>query len=91
MTKKEQIEQRINYLNRITGNPETQWERDENGRNVANVGSYYLSGSEQGYELLQIETESGAVNSVFDNRIYSLSELNEVIKAYIKGIQTQKG
>jgi hypothetical protein len=80
-----QLESRVEYLNKITGSPETSWTK-KNEIMTANIGNHYLDGAYGGYDVCQIMNEGGGVNSLF-NYHRPKRELYEKLNSYISGIQ----
>ena len=82
---KKQLENKVEYLNEITGNEVEPWKRID-GKNIASVGTYYLDGAYGGYKLVKIVNTGGGVTSITHGYI-SKRELASLIDAYISGIQ----
>ena len=77
---------RISLLNDMTGAAQEpyQTERDADGRPIANVGTYYISGAYGGHRLERMTKGGGATDiSPRLNR----SALADWINAYIDGIE----
>ena len=79
----------IKTLNRITGNPETPWSRNEDGTFTDHIGHYQLDSANGGYKLEQIVGPGGGVREI--TRRGNKSETYYQIWAYIKGIEDGKG
>jgi hypothetical protein len=79
---------KVDTLNRMMGKPTEpyQAERDEDGRLVANAGTYSLSGAYGGYDLVRM-CEGGGESSIFSCGHVKASVLADLISAYMRGIQ----
>ena len=80
------LEMRVALLNDMTGAAQEpyQIERDVDGRPIANVGTYYLSGAYGGHRLERMTRGGGATD--ISPRL-SKSALADWINAYIDGIE----
>ncbi len=83
------LEDRVAYLNKLTGNPEASWTRVD-GRMRANVGNYLLSASYGGYSLVRITNESGGQRDVLNTGHISKRHLMDSMNYYIEGIRDQQ-
>ena len=81
-----QLEARIAYLNKITGNPATPWTRTEKGCK-ANIGNYHLSGAYGGVSVNQMQNEGGGVTCPLGNYHRPKRELFEALGAFIAGFK----
>ena len=77
------LQTRITFINRLLGRPATPYTYTAN--TVANVGNWYLSVSEYGYEVLEIVTESGGVRVVYPAMRPSI--LYAVLGGFLDGIK----
>jgi len=77
------LEYRLAFINRMLGHPATPYTYTAN--TVANVGCWYLSASEYGYEVLEIVTESGGVRVVYP--VMRPSILYAVLGGFLDGIR----
>lgn len=84
-----QLETLIARLNRITNSPETPWTRVD-GRHVANIGNYHLSGAYGGVCVHRMANTSGGVSSPIVGHHVPKRELFELLYAYIRGIEFAK-
>ena len=86
------LEQKIDYLNKLTGNPLTPWTqyRAQDGKLVttANQGNYHLGGAYGKVELSQMCTDGGGVHTIFP--YCTKRELFDRLRAYINGIEVGK-
>ena len=80
------LEAQINTLNRMTGNPEEPYRRNEAGKSVANVGNYHLDGAYGGFSLFRMGNESGGCSDIFSCGHVSARQLSDLISAYMAGI-----
>jgi hypothetical protein len=74
-------------INRITGNPETSYTKNQDGKYVQNAGNYYLSWAYGGVTLHQM-MESGSMD-VLRCGYVSKRELQGLLFAFIDGIATE--
>ena len=81
------LEAQIKYLNDITGSPETPWARGDDGKLVANVGNYHLSGAYGGVCVHRMENEHGGVSTPITYGHVPKRELHGKLRAYIDGIE----
>jgi hypothetical protein len=84
-----QLETLIARLNRITGSPETPWTRVD-GRNVANIGNYHLSGAYGGVCVRRMVNTSGGATTPIVACHVPKRELFDLLHAYIRGIEFAK-
>ena len=80
----------VAYLNKITGFENKQlWTKDEQGRNVATVGMFYMSGGYRGTSIYRMTTDIGGVCDVFSGHM-TKRDLYNRIRAYIKALEDVK-
>ena len=79
------LEYRLAFINRMLGRPATPYTYTAN--TVANVGCWYLSASEYGYEVLEIVNESGGVRVVYP--VMRPSILYAVLGGFLDGIKAR--
>ena len=84
------IKSRIDYLNRITGNAQTTYTKQDDGTIKANIGNYYLSCAYGGYKLEQICNDGGGCSDISRQGYGTKRELYNFLNAYIDGIQLKK-
>ena len=77
------LETRLAFINRMLGRPATPY--TYTAKTVANVGNWYLSASEYGYEVLEIVNESGGVQVVYPTMRPSI--LYAVLGGFLDGIK----
>ena len=88
--KRDMVEQKLAYLNSLTGASPEPWSHDDGGA-VANVGTYYLhEGAMGGYKVLQIVTEHGSVRQLpvgLDTGFVSMRRIFYTLCAFISGLE----
>lgn len=83
-----QLENKIVYLNKITGNPEEPW-KNVDGKMTANIGNFHLYCAYGHYNLHQMCTEGGGVRDVF-NYGGTKKELAMYIDAFMQGYEKRE-
>jgi hypothetical protein len=73
-------------INRITNSPLEPWTR-ENGKSVANIGCYHLSGAYGGWCLHRMDNVGGGVSCPINSDYVSKRELYNLIHAFIRGLE----
>ena len=91
---KKQLENKIDWLNKLTGNPEKPWQeptKDSQGvlRMTANIGNFHLYCAYGYYNLHQMCTEGGGVKDVF-NYGGTKKELAMYIDAFMQGYEKRE-
>ncbi len=79
------LEARLAFINRVLGRPATPY--TYTAKTVANVGNWYLSASEYGYEVVEIVNESGGGRVVYPAMRPSI--LYAVLGAFLDGIKAR--
>lgn len=82
-----QLEAAANLVNRMTGNAEHPYTRNAEGKLVANIGNFHISGAYGGFSLQQMVSDGGASRDVLHCGHISARELLERIHAYRYGIE----
>lgn len=77
-----------NRINELTGNSVDAWTRVD-GRNKANIGTYYIDKAYGGNKLVQICNDGGAINEITYGFV-SKRELYNMMQAYLRGLETNK-
>ena len=77
-------------INQVFGRPEIGLIR-ENGRNVAQVGHFYIEGAYGGWALYEIMNEGGGVHDVFSVGHVSRRELYGLMQAFLRGAEYEWG
>ena len=86
---KKQLENKVAYLNRITGNPEQKWNKPVDGKATANVGNFHLYCESGHYNLHQICNEGGGATDIF-NYGGTKKELAMYIDAFMQGYEKRE-
>lgn len=84
------LEAQITTLNRITGNPEEPYSRNDDGKAVANKGNYHLDGAYGGFALYRMCNESGGCSDIFSSSHMTARKLSDLISAYMAGIYSMQ-
>jgi hypothetical protein len=71
---KKVLRDKVDLINRLTNSP------------VEGVGSYQLSSAYGGYDLLQIVSESGAIESAFNKGYVTGRQLEYLLTGFITGL-----
>lgn len=82
------LKQLVRILNLETRSPLVAFIR-ENGKSVAQVGSYYLD-SYQGYCIEKISTDGGGVSQPFGSRRLTAREMEIHLRGVLAGIELAK-
>lgn len=82
------LEAQIERLNTLTNSPATLYALVD-GRNVAQIGCYHLSGAYGGQSLHRITGTTGGVLDVFSCGHITKRDLSDRIAAFIAGIQSK--
>lgn len=82
-----QLESLCEMLNRMTDSPMKPYERDEDGKLVAQIGNYHISQAYGGVCVHRMVNEGGGVNTPIVHGHIPKRELFEQIWAYIRGMQ----
>lgn len=86
--KMQHLKARLEFLNFITGSPDKPYER-VNGRLVAQVGCYVISGGGYGgYKLCRITNEGGGQKDI--TKAGTKLELYELMGAFTEGVMAEK-
>jgi len=87
------LEAKVAYLNELMGVPAKPWrattpeEFAATGRGFkANIGNFHIAGAYGGWELHQMATEGGGVNTPLLSGYVPRRELGNLINAYITGV-----
>jgi hypothetical protein len=83
------LETRVELLNQTTGNPLETYRRID-GKLVAQMGNYHISGAYGGWKLHQIVNEQGGCRDVLYSGYVSKRELYALICAYHNGYDKRR-
>lgn len=86
---RKQLEARAAWINKLTGSPLESSTRID-GRYVANVGNFHISGAYGGYCLHRMVNESGGVTTPLISYHVPARELWEQMGAFIAGLEFKK-
>jgi hypothetical protein len=79
------LEARVRRLNELTGSPLIPWSKVD-GRNVANIGNFHLSGAYGGVCLHRMVNENGGIRTPIISYHTTKRHLYDLINAYMDGI-----
>jgi hypothetical protein len=79
------LDAKVATINSMTKSPAEPY-RTVDGKAVANVGNYHISGSYGGYSLHRMCNESGGVSDVFDCGHITAKQLAALMSAYTAGL-----
>ncbi len=82
------LQARIDWLNKLTGNPAEPWSLGTGGGCVPNPGNYHLDSAYGGHGLQQM-CEGGGTRKIIGG-FYPKRELYNLINAYIDGVEVNK-
>ena len=80
----------VNRINTTTGSPVEQYTK-VNGKLVANIGNYHLSGAYGGYALYRMVNASGCIRDISDSGYMTKRALYNILHAYLAGYEAAKG
>ncbi len=86
---KKQLENKIDYLNRLTGNSEKKWNTPVEGKMTSNKGNFHLYCANGYYNLHQMCNTGGGARDVF-NYGSTKGELATLIDAFLQGYEERK-
>jgi len=78
----------VGRINRTMGAPAEPYRRVD-GRTVANIGNYHISGAYGGVSLHRMVNEGGGVQDVFCSGHGTKRELYEKMHAFLAGIEAE--
>lgn len=84
------LKAKVEWLNKMTGNPTDPYARDDSGHLKANIGNYHISHACGGVCLHQMASEGGGVRDIFNCGHITKRDLAERISAYMLGIEHGK-
>ena len=81
------LESKIDYLNKITGNPLKTYLPNSNGGLVAQKGNYYLDIAYGGHKLVQVENEGGGISDTLNTGFTTKKDLWYSIDNFMRGLE----
>lgn len=84
------LKAKVDWLNKMTGNPTDPYTRGADGHHKANIGNYHLSHAYGGVCLHQMANEGGGVRDIFNCGHITKRDLAERISAYMLGLEHSK-
>jgi hypothetical protein len=78
------------HLNKVTENETVPWVQGSDGRNRANIGTFYVDGAYGGWSLSQLVNESGGARDVLSSGHVPARELFNLMHAYLRGMEDQE-
>lgn len=84
------LEGLVQYLNKITNNPESYMTYHKDGTRTINIGHYHLSQAYGGNELVQTMNNSGGIHVVSTGGYTTKRDLYNQLTLFIKGIELTK-
>lgn len=85
----QQLKEKVAWLNDITEHESAPYRTNEEGRFVANVGTYVLQQSYGAYGLGQLTNEGGGTKDIISRR--TKAELWDAVDILEKGMRIAKG
>lgn len=84
---KSYLQEKIDFLNQVTGRPLTPWDHASNSSHpVSNVGNFHLSQAYGGYSLHEMANEEGGIYDTFRCGHVPGRELCARINSFIEGV-----
>ena len=83
------LEAVVGRINRAMGAPAEPYRRVD-GRTVANIGNYHISGAYGGVSLHRMVNAGGGVQDVFSSGHGTKRELYEKMHAFLAGIEAEQ-
>lgn len=88
---KSDLERLVQVINMETGSPLEPYTRNQDGKLVANIGNYHLSGAYGGWSLHRMVTDTGGVESTLNCGHIPKRALFERMAAFRERIRAGKG
>ena len=79
----------VDRINTTTGSPMEQY-TSVNGKLVANIGNYHLSGAYGGYVLHRMDNLSGGITDISQSGYISKRALYDLLHMYLAGYEAGK-
>jgi hypothetical protein len=80
----------VNRINMVTGSPVEQYST-VNGKLLANIGNYHLSGAYGGYALHRMVNVGGGIIDISNSGHVSKRALYDLLHMYLAGYEAGKG
>jgi hypothetical protein len=80
----------VDRINTTTGSPVEQYTK-ANGKLLANIGNYHLSGAYGGYALYRMVNASGGIRDISNSGYMTKRALYDILHAYLAGYEAGKG
>ena len=80
----------VDRINTVTDSPMEQY-TSVNGKLLANIGNYHLSGAYSGYALHRMCTTGGGITDISNSGHISKRALYDIMHAYLAGYEAGKG
>lgn len=80
-----QLQNRVDYLNELTGSPMEPYSRLPDGTLKANIGNFLIDGAYDGWKLVRMNNKSGGVEVIIEG-YRPRRELLQLLEVYIMGI-----
>jgi len=91
-TTEKELQSLVDRINKLTGNPNTQYTKGTDGRFKANIGNYHIYYAYySGVQLNQTIDERDAVTCPLSTEYHSKKELADQLRAFITGLSYKKG
>ena len=84
------LEAIVTRINEMTGSPLVQYTRRKNGKLVAHVGNYHISGAYGGVSLHRMATDGGGISDVLSCGHITKRELADRMYAYMAALTAVK-
>ena len=78
------------WINQAMGTPETPWIKTAEGKMVAQIGNFHLSGAYGGICVHQMNNEGGGVTTPIWGGHIPKREAEALMRAYLRGIEARK-
>ena len=85
-----QLQAVVARINRITGSPFEPYVKNAEGKHIAQIGCYHLSGAYGGFSLHRMVNDGDACDDVLRCGHVPKRELLSLMFAYIKGLNHEK-
>jgi hypothetical protein len=80
----------VDRINTTTGSPAEQYTKVD-GKLLANIGNYHLSGAYGGYALYRMVNASGGIRDISDSGYMTKRALYDLLHMYLAGYEAAKG